>query len=51
MTGLLNRLTVKQQRFLEGCYYIGCFTPLAFSALALLIIGKAIYDGIVEKQS
>ena len=38
------RLSNRQQRWLEGCFYLGCFTPAAFSILALMIAAKALAD-------
>jgi hypothetical protein len=38
------RFSPRLRRRLEGCYYLGCFTPLAFAALAVLIVAKAAAD-------
>jgi len=40
------RLSNHRQRQLHGCFYLGCFAPLAFAALAAMILVKAIGDGI-----
>ncbi|MEP7289601.1 MAG: hypothetical protein ABI947_27950 [Chloroflexota bacterium] len=37
-------LSIRRQRQLAGCYYLGCFTPLAFAFLAVAIVVKAIGD-------
>jgi hypothetical protein len=41
---LWRRLSVRQQRILEGIFYVGCFTPLAFTVLAIMIAGKAVVE-------
>jgi hypothetical protein len=38
------RLSARARRRLEGCYYLGCFAPSAFAALALYIAAKAFAD-------
>jgi hypothetical protein len=38
------RLSPRTRRRLEGCYYLGCFAPLAFAALAVIIVVKAAAD-------
>jgi hypothetical protein len=41
---LIDRLSNRQRRQLEGCYYFGCFAPLAFAVLAIMIVLKAVSD-------
>jgi hypothetical protein len=41
---LLSRLPNRRQRQLQGCYYFGCFAPLAFTVLAVMIVLKWIAD-------
>ena len=37
-------LSLRHRRQIEGCYWLGCFTPVAFTLLAGLIVIKAIAD-------
>ena len=37
----IRQIKYRHPRWLEGCYYLGCFAPLAFAILALLIIVAA----------
>jgi hypothetical protein len=46
MNRLWNRLSIRQQRLLEGIFYLGCFTPLAFTGLAIMIAVKAIAERV-----
>jgi hypothetical protein len=40
------KLKPRTRRWLEGTFYLGCYTPVAFAAIALMIIVKAITDRI-----
>jgi hypothetical protein len=42
----MTRLSPRSRRRLEGCYYMGCFTPIAFAALAVYIGIKALADWV-----
>ena len=36
------RLTPRTRRWLEGTFYLGCYTPVAFAAIAIMILLHAI---------
>jgi hypothetical protein len=38
--GLRSSLSHHRKRQIEGCFWLGCFTPLALSIIALQIVAK-----------